>query len=73
MTFGLKAFIAAILGGIGNIPGAMLGGLILGLVESFGASYLSPTWKDVIAYALLALFLIVRPTGLLGERVAEKL
>ena len=73
MTFGLKAFIAAILGGIGNIPGAMLGGLLLGLVESFGASYLSPTWKDVIAYALLALFLIVRPTGLLGERVAEKL
>lgn len=73
MTFGLKAFIAAILGGIGNIPGAMLGGLILGVVESFGASYISPTWKDVIAYALLALFLIVRPTGLLGERVAEKM
>jgi branched-chain amino acid transport system permease protein len=42
-------------------------------VESFGASWISPTWKDVIAYALLALFLIVRPTGLLGERVAEKL
>jgi branched-chain amino acid transport system permease protein len=73
MTFGLKAFIAAILGGIGNIPGAMLGGLILGTVESFGASYISPTWKDVIAYALLALFLIIRPTGLLGERVAEKM
>ncbi len=73
MTFGLKAFIAAILGGIGNIPGAMVGGLLLGIVESFGASYLSPTWKDVIAYGLLALFLIVRPTGLLGERVAEKM
>jgi branched-chain amino acid transport system permease protein len=73
MTFGLKAFIAAILGGIGNIPGALLGGLILGTVESFGASLISPTWKDVIAYALLALFLIVRPTGLLGERVAEKM
>ncbi len=72
MTFGLKAFIAAILGGIGNTQGAMLGGLILGTVESFGASYLSPTWKDVIAYTLCALF-IVRPTGLLGERVAEKL
>jgi len=73
MTFGLKAFIAAILGGIGNIPGAMLGGMILGIVESLGAGYISPQWKDVIAYALLALTLIVRPTGLLGERVAEKL
>jgi branched-chain amino acid transport system permease protein len=73
MTFGLKAFIAAILGGIGNIPGAMLGGMILGTVESFGAGYISPQWKDVIAYALLALTLILRPTGLLGERVAEKL
>lgn len=73
MTFGLKAFIAAILGGIGNIPGAMLGGLLLGVVESLGAGYISPQWKDVIAYALLALILIVRPTGLLGERVAEKL
>jgi branched-chain amino acid transport system permease protein len=73
MIFGLKAFIAAILGGIGNIHGAMLGGMILGIVESLGAGYLSPQWKDVIAYALLALILIVRPTGLLGERVAEKL
>jgi len=73
MTFGLKAFIAAILGGIGNIPGAMLGGMILGTVESFGAGYISPQWKDVIAYVLLALTLILRPTGLLGERVAEKL
>jgi branched-chain amino acid transport system permease protein len=71
--FGLKAFIAAILGGIGNIPGAMLGGMILGVVESLGAGYISPQWKDVIAYVLLALILIVRPTGLLGERVAEKL
>jgi branched-chain amino acid transport system permease protein len=72
-TFGLKAFIAAILGGIGNIPGAVLGGMLLGTVESLSAGYLSPQWKDVIAYVLLALILIVRPTGLLGERVAEKL
>jgi branched-chain amino acid transport system permease protein len=74
-TFGLKAFIAAILGGIGNIPGAMLGGIILGLVESTGAVYIpgGSQWKDVIAYILLALILIVRPTGILGERVAEKL
>jgi branched-chain amino acid transport system permease protein len=70
---GLKAFVAAVLGGIGNIPGAMLGGMILGIVESLGAGYISPQWKDVIAYVLLALTLIVRPTGLLGERVAEKL
>jgi branched-chain amino acid transport system permease protein len=72
-TFGLKAFIAAILGGIGNIPGAMLGGIILGVVESMGAVYLGSQWKDVIAYVILVLILIVRPTGILGERVAEKL
>jgi branched-chain amino acid transport system permease protein len=72
-TFGLKAFIAAILGGIGNIPGAMLGGMLLGIIETLGAGYLSPQWKDVIAYVILILILIFRPTGLLGERVAEKL
>jgi branched-chain amino acid transport system permease protein len=71
-VFGLKAFVAAILGGIGNIPGAVLGGMILGIVESLGAGYGSSQWKDVIAYLLLILILIVRPTGLLGERVAEK-
>lgn len=71
-VFGLKAFIAAILGGIGNIPGAMLGGMLLGITETLGAGYFSPQWKDVIAYILLILILIFRPTGLLGERVAEK-
>jgi branched-chain amino acid transport system permease protein len=71
-VFGLKAFIAAILGGIGNIPGAMLGGMILGITETLGAGYLSPQWKDVIAYLILIVILIFRPTGLLGERVAEK-
>ncbi len=71
-VFGLKAFIAAILGGIGNIPGAMLGGMLLGITETLGAGYLSPQWKDVIAYIILILILIFRPTGLLGERVAEK-
>ncbi len=71
-TFGLKAFIAAILGGIGNIPGAMLGGMILGIVETFASGYISPQWKDVIAYLILIVILIFRPTGLLGERVAEK-
>ncbi len=71
--FGLKAFIAAILGGIGNIPGAVLGGMILGVVESLGAGYWAAQWKDAIAYLLLIVILIVRPRGLLGERVAEKL
>lgn len=71
-VYGLKAFTAAILGGIGNIPGAMVGGLILGVIEALGAAYLSIAWKDAIAFLVLILILIVRPTGLLGERVAEK-
>jgi len=71
-TFGLKAFIAAILGGIGNIPGAMLGGMLLGVVETLASGYVSPQWKDVIAYAALIVILIARPTGLLGERVGAK-
>ncbi len=70
--YGMKAFTAAILGGIGNIPGAMVGGLLLGVIEALGAAYLSLAWKDAIAFCVLILILIVRPTGLLGERVAEK-
>lgn len=70
--YGLKAFIAAVIGGIGNIPGAMLGGIILGVVESLGAAYVSFAWKDAIAFLVLIIILIVRPTGILGERVAEK-
>jgi len=69
---GLKAFTAAVLGGIGNIPGAMLGGLILGLVEAFGAGYISSEYKDVYAFLILIIFLVFRPGGLLGERVVEK-
>ncbi|WP_242393736.1 branched-chain amino acid ABC transporter permease [Anaeromyxobacter oryzisoli] len=72
-SYGMKAFTAAILGGIGNIPGAMVGGLLLGLVEAFGAAYLSLAWKDAFAFGVLILILIVRPSGLLGERVAEKI
>lgn len=71
-TYGIRAFTAAILGGIGNIPGAMLGGLILGVLETLGAGYVSAGWKDAISFFLLILILIVRPTGILGERVAEK-
>jgi branched-chain amino acid transport system permease protein len=70
---GMKAFTAAVLGGIGNVPGAMLGGLLLGLAEAFGAAFLPQSdWKDVFAFAILIVVLIVRPTGLLGERTTEK-
>lgn len=71
-TYGLYAFIAAILGGIGNIPGAMLGGVLLGLFNALAAGYLSSSWQDAITFALLIAVLILRPTGILGERVAEK-
>lgn len=69
---GIKAFTAAVLGGIGNIPGAMFGGLLLGLVEGLGAGYISGEYKDLFAFLILILVLIFRPTGLLGERVGEK-
>jgi branched-chain amino acid transport system permease protein len=69
---GLKAFTAAVLGGIGNIPGAMLGGVILGVAEGLGAGYISNEYKDVIAFVILIVVLLVRPTGLMGERVPEK-
>lgn len=71
-SYGLKAFTAAILGGIGNIPGAMVGGLLLGILEMLGAGYISAAWKDVFVFLILITLLIFRPTGLLGERVAEK-
>ncbi len=77
---GLKAFTAAVLGGIGNIPGAMLGGLVLGLLEAFAASYMSlltggafgAEYKDIFAFSILILILIFRPKGLLGEIVRER-
>ncbi|HHY05231.1 MAG TPA: branched-chain amino acid ABC transporter permease [Thermoanaerobacterales bacterium] len=68
---GLKGFVAAVLGGIGNIPGAMVGGLILGLVEVIGAVYMSQ-YKDAIAFAVLIIILLLKPTGLLGQKVQEK-
>lgn len=72
-NYGLKAFTAAILGGIGNIPGAMLGGFLLGVTEAIAAGYIAMAWKDAVAFLVLILILIVRPTGILGERTADKL
>jgi branched-chain amino acid transport system permease protein len=80
VVLGLKAFAAAVLGGIGNIPGAMLGGMFLGVIESVGPTLFfdglgvpSPTQlKDVIAFTLLVLVLIFRPEGILGERVSRR-
>ena len=69
---GMKAFTAAVLGGIGSIPGAMLGGLVLGLAESFTTGYLSGDYEDVLAFALLVLILIFRPAGLLGKATVQK-
>lgn len=69
---GLKAFTAAVLGGIGNLPGAMFGGVILGVAESLAAAYISSEYKDGVAVLILIAVLFVRPTGLMGERVPEK-
>ena len=71
-TAGLKGFTAAVVGGIGNIPGAMLGGLLLGLSESLAVGFISPTYRDLIAFVVLVLVLLVRPTGLLGARIQQK-
>ncbi len=69
---GIKAFTAAVLGGIGNIPGAVLGGLVLGVAETLGAGYISSAYEDVFAFGLLVLILILRPAGLLGKAVKQK-
>ena len=69
---GLKAFVAAVLGGIGNIPGAVLGGIVMGIAEVMVVGYLSPTYRDAIAFVLLIVILLVRPAGILGKHTAEK-
>jgi branched-chain amino acid transport system permease protein len=69
---GLKAFTAAVLGGIGSLPGAMLGGLLIGLIETFWSGYFTVEYKDVAAFGVLILILIFRPTGLLGKPELEK-
>ena len=69
---GIKAFTAAVFGGIGSIPGAMLGGVLLGLIEQFSKTYISTLWADAIVFGVLVLVLVVKPTGLFGEKVTDK-
>ncbi|MEE0784874.1 MAG: branched-chain amino acid ABC transporter permease [Oscillospiraceae bacterium] len=69
---GIKAFTAAVFGGIGSIPGAMLGGVLLGLIEQFSKTYISTLWADAIVFGVLVLVLVVKPTGLLGKQMSEK-
>ena len=69
---GIKAFTAAVFGGIGSIPGAMLGGILLGLIEQFSKTYISTLWADAIVFAVLVLVLVVKPTGRLGKKMNEK-
>ena len=69
---GIKAFTAAVFGGIGSIPGAMLGGILLGIIEIFAKSYISTALSDAIVFAVLIVVLLVKPTGILGKRVMEK-
>ncbi|MCH5641422.1 branched-chain amino acid ABC transporter permease [Gordonia sp. ABSL49_1] len=68
---GIKAFCAAVLGGIGNVRGALLGGLLLGVMENYGSVLFGNQWKDVVAFALLILVLMFRPTGILGEKLGK--
>jgi branched-chain amino acid transport system permease protein len=69
---GIKAFTAAVLGGIGSIRGAMAGGIILGLVEGFGAAYISSEYKDAFAFIILIIILLIKPSGIYGREIAEK-
>ncbi len=72
MIPGLKAFVAAVVGGIGIIPGAMIGGYAIGLVETFTKSYISTTWSDAVVFGILILVLLIRPAGILGKNTREK-
>lgn len=69
---GIKAFTAAVFGGIGSIPGAMLGGILLGIIEQLSQRYISTLWTNAIVFGVLVLVLVVKPTGLLGKKISEK-
>jgi branched-chain amino acid transport system permease protein len=69
---GIKAFVAAVFGGIGSIPGAFLGGILLGVIEILGKAYISTQLADAIVFGVLIIVLLVRPTGLLGRKIREK-
>ena len=69
---GIKAFVAAVLGGIGSVPGAMIGGIALGVIEIFGKAYISSQISDAIVFAVLIVVLLVKPTGILGKKISEK-
>ena len=69
---GIKAFTAAVFGGIGSIPGAMLGGILLGMIEQFSKTYISTLWADAIVFGVLVLVLVIKPSGLLGKKTSEK-
>jgi branched-chain amino acid transport system permease protein len=71
-TAGLRAFTAAVLGGIGNVPGAMLGGVVIGLIEAMGGQFIATAWTDVIIFSILVLVLVFRPAGLLGRVAPNK-
>ncbi len=72
MLPGLKAFVAAVFGGIGIIPGAFIGGLTIGIIETMVSGYVSSLYKDAVAFAMLILILLVKPSGLLGKNIREK-
>ena len=69
---GIKAFVAAVFGGIGSIPGAMIGGILLGIIENLSKAYISSQMADAIVFSVLILVLLVRPTGILGKQIHEK-
>ncbi len=70
--YGLKGFTAAVVGGIGNVPGSMLGGLMIGLAEAYSAGYISTTWKNLIVFSILVFFMLARPSGILGRAAIQK-
>jgi branched-chain amino acid transport system permease protein len=70
-SLGLKGFVAATLGGIGSVPGAVVGGILIGVIESVGAGLFSSGWRDAIVFAVLIVVLFVRPEGLFGRSVAR--